>query len=70
MGSCASRQQPTAGPAHPLANVIVDHAAGERLSVPEPEQYEQLQGRGVKARIEGRNVLVGNAALLQENGVT
>lgn len=55
--------------AHPLAKVIVDHAADKKLSMPEPEQYEQLQGRGVKAQIEGLNVLVGNAALLQENGV-
>ena len=55
--------------AHPLAKVIVDHAAGQNLSVPEPERYEQLQGRGVKARIEGRSVLVGNPALLAENSV-
>jgi heavy metal translocating P-type ATPase len=55
--------------AHPLAKVIVDYAASKKLSVPEPEQYEQLQGRGVKAKIEGRAVLVGNAALLRENQV-
>lgn len=55
--------------AHPLAKVIVDYAASKKLSIPEPEQYEQLQGRGVRAKIEGRAVLVGNAALLRENSV-
>lgn len=57
--------------AHPLAKAVVNHAEHLNLTVPEPEpeQYEQLQGRGVKATIEGRSVLVGNAALLQENGV-
>lgn len=55
--------------AHPLAKAVVDHAARNRVVIPEPEQYEQLQGRGVKATIEGRAVLVGNSALLRESGV-
>lgn len=37
--------------------------------MPEPELFEELQGRGVKATVEGRPVLVGNAALLSESGV-
>ncbi len=55
--------------AHPLAKVIVEYAARKQIAVPEPEQFEQLQGRGAKARIDGRTVLVGNAALLVENSV-
>ena len=55
--------------AHPLAKAVVDYAARNQVAVPEPEQYEQLQGRGVKATVEGHDVLVGNAALLRENGV-
>ena len=56
--------------AHPLAKAIVDAAARDQVIVPEPESYAQVQGRGVRARVEGKNVLVGNPALLQENGVT
>ncbi|EWS61557.1 Cadmium, zinc and cobalt-transporting ATPase [Methylibium sp. T29-B] len=37
--------------------------------MPEPQQYEQIQARGVKATVEGRAVLVGNPALLSEAGV-
>jgi len=55
--------------AHPLAKAVVTHAERTQMIVPEPEQYEQLQGRGVKATIEGRKVLVGNSALLRESGV-
>ena len=55
--------------AHPLAKAVVDYAALKQIAVPEPEQYEQLQGRGVRATVEGRSVLVGNAALLRESGI-
>ena len=55
--------------AHPLAKAVVDAAAQRGIAVPEPESFEQLQGRGVKAGVEGRVVLVGNAALLRESGV-
>ena len=55
--------------AHPLAKAVVDYATFKQVTVPEPDQYEQLQGRGVIATVTGRKVLVGNAALLQENGV-
>jgi Cd2+/Zn2+-exporting ATPase len=55
--------------AHPLAKAVIDAATGESLDVPEPEAFEQLQGRGVRATVEGRTVLVGNASLLREAGV-
>lgn len=55
--------------AHPLAKAVIDAATGEGLDVPEPEAFEQLQGRGVRATVEGRTVLVGNASLLREAGV-
>jgi Cd2+/Zn2+-exporting ATPase len=55
--------------AHPLAKAVVDAANRKGISVPEPESFEQLQGRGVRATVEGRMVLVGNAALLRESGV-
>ena len=55
--------------AHPLAKAVVNAASARGIAVPEPESFEQLQGRGVKATVEGRAVLVGNAALLREAGV-
>lgn len=55
--------------AHPLAKAVVDAATRKGVAVPEPESFDQLQGRGVRATVEGRVVLVGNAALLCESGV-
>ena len=55
--------------AHPLAKAVVAAAAAKGIEVPEPESFDQLQGRGVKATVAGRVVLVGNAALLRESGV-
>lgn len=55
--------------AHPLAKAVVDYAVSNQIAVPEPDQYEQLQGRGVKATVDGRMVLIGNSALLRESGV-
>ncbi len=56
--------------AHPLARAVVAHAATLKLEVPEPQAFEAVQARGVKATVEGRAVLVGNPALLKESGVT
>ncbi|MBL8467755.1 heavy metal translocating P-type ATPase [Methyloversatilis discipulorum] len=56
--------------AHPLAKAVVQGASVRDIEVPEPQTFEQLNARGVKANIEGRLVLVGNAALLRESGVT
>lgn len=55
--------------AHPLAKAVVDYATQQNVTVPEPDAYEQLRGRGVKATVSGKSVLVGNPALLRENGV-
>lgn len=55
--------------AHPLAKAVVAAAAAQGIEVPEPDTFDQLQGRGVKATLAGRVVLVGNAALLRESGV-
>lgn len=55
--------------AHPLAKAVINKAEREGLQVPEPGAFEQLPGRGVKAQVEGKVVLVGNAALLRENGI-
>jgi P-type E1-E2 ATPase len=52
-----------------LAKAVVEAAARKGIAMPEPSDFEQLPGRGVKAAIEGRVVMVGNAALLRENGV-
>lgn len=55
--------------AHPLAKAVVTKAKEMGLSVPEPAEFEMVQGRGVKVIVDGKKVLAGNAKLLKENGV-
>jgi len=65
MASAADRRS-----AHPLANAVIEYAAKSGIAYPEPERFASVQGRGVEATVEGKRVLVGNAALLKEKGLT
>lgn len=53
---------------HPLALAIVRHAEEMGLDVPAATDTEALPGRGVRARIDGAEVVVGNVRLLEELG--
>lgn len=54
---------------HPLAKAVVARAEHMKLSVPEPTAFEVVPGRGVRATVEDRQVLVGNQAFLVENKI-
>lgn len=54
---------------HPLAKAILDRAAELKIAYPEPSGFEVIRGRGVRANIEGREILLGNAAMMEENVV-
>jgi Cu+-exporting ATPase len=55
---------------HPIASAIVQAAKAEGLAIPPAEAVEARPGRGVSGRVKGRDVLVGNARLLREAGVS
>jgi Cu+-exporting ATPase len=57
------------GSEHPLARAIVEGARERGLEVPEPEAFESVPGQGVRATVEGSEVLVGNRKLLSDAGV-
>ena len=57
------------GSEHPLAGAIVAGATDRGISIPPSQDFESITGRGVTALVEGRRVLLGNARLMQENGV-
>jgi P-type Cu+ transporter len=58
------------GSEHPLGEAIVRGARGRGLSLSEAEGFEAVTGGGVRARVEGREVLVGNRRFLTESGVS
>ena len=57
------------GSEHPLATAVVAHARELDLTVPAVERFESVAGKGVEASVEGRQVLIGNRALMTEHGV-
>ncbi|MHB8619094.1 MAG: heavy metal translocating P-type ATPase, partial [Chloroflexota bacterium] len=57
------------GSEHPLAEAIVAHARELDLALPKAERFEAIAGRGVEARVEGRELLLGNRALMDDRGV-
>src|SRR4051812_15571099 len=57
------------GSEHPLAAAIVAGAAERGLAVPAANAFESITGRGVRGSVDGRNVALGNAALLESLGV-
>lgn len=56
---------------HPLANAVTDYAKSEGLYTGErPEEFENISGRGISARLNGDDILLGNIKLLNDNGIT
>jgi Cd2+/Zn2+-exporting ATPase/Cu+-exporting ATPase len=53
---------------HPLAEAV-RHAAGQRgISLLEPESFETIPGMGIKARLNGDLVAVGNRRMMEHIG--
>ena len=51
---------------HPLAHAVVDAARARNLVWPPAEEVQVLPGRGLTAKVEGRECLLGNEALFDE----
>lgn len=54
---------------HPLAQAIVAAAEDKELSLWKAEAFEAVTGKGVQALIEQKQVLLGNANLMHDNGI-
>lgn len=55
------------GSEHPLAQAVVERAQLLGLSLPKAEAFEAVAGRGIRAKVNGREYLAGNLAFLEEN---
>ncbi|MFZ5762049.1 MAG: heavy metal translocating P-type ATPase [Thermodesulfobacteriota bacterium] len=55
---------------HPLAEAVVNAAKTKGLPLSEPSSFEAVTGRGIRATVNGRNVLVGNREFMAESGMT
>jgi Cd2+/Zn2+-exporting ATPase len=55
---------------HPTAKALTKLAGEAGVPLPEPKDFSETAGRGVKAEVAGAKVLVGRAQWLKDNGVT
>ena len=55
------------GSEHPLAQAVVERAQQLGLSLPKAGAFEAVAGRGIRAKVNGREYLAGNLAFLEEN---
>jgi Cd2+/Zn2+-exporting ATPase len=54
---------------HPVARAVVAMAERARVPIGTPSSFEEVAGRGVRAMVDGRSILVGRAAWLKEQGI-
>ncbi len=54
---------------HPLAQAIVTGATERGLGLVDPAEFDSVTGKGVRAIVEGREVLIGNRRLLDDAGI-
>jgi P-type Cu+ transporter len=57
------------GSEHPLAEAIVAGAEERRVELADTEDFEALTGKGVKGKVDGQPVALGNAKLLADLGL-
>ena len=54
---------------HPLAQAIVRRAKHDNLNISEATNFDSITGGGVHASVDGRDVMIGKAALLTDRRV-
>lgn len=55
---------------HPLAEAIVQGIQERNIELPNVEKFEAIPGYGVKAIVNGKEILVGTRKLMNNNGIT
>ncbi|MEM3173199.1 MAG: heavy metal translocating P-type ATPase, partial [Candidatus Nitrosotenuis sp.] len=57
------------GSEHPLAQAILRDATMKNIPIKNPQNFEAVSGMGVKAQVNGKQVLFGNRKLLRKFGI-
>jgi Cu+-exporting ATPase len=54
---------------HPLAQAIVEGAQTRKLELAEVKDFEAIPGHGVSAKVENKNILIGNLKLMNREKI-
>lgn len=55
---------------HPLAQAVVRRANADSITVPDAHDFNSITGGGVRASVDGHDVLIGKGALLEQQSIT
>ena len=58
------------GSEHPLGVAVLESARSHGLTLGSQSEFQSHTGRGVSGRVDGKNILIGNERLFEENGVS
>jgi Cu+-exporting ATPase len=58
------------GSEHPVAEAVIAEANNREIQLFSPENFQAIPGKGVKARLEIGQVIVGTSALMAEMGIS
>lgn len=58
------------GSEHPLGEAIIAGAKMKGLTISDPNSFESIAGHGVRAKFEGRDILLGNRKLMTKYGIS
>jgi Cu+-exporting ATPase len=54
---------------HPLGQAILNEAKKRSLRISEPIRFEALAGHGIRAQVNGKDILVGTSTLMKDNNI-
>nr|WP_279230371.1 copper-translocating P-type ATPase [Thermohalobacter berrensis] len=57
------------GSEHPLGEAIVRKAEEEGIELVNPENFEAIPGHGIYAKVEGKDVYIGNRKLMKDKNI-
>jgi Cu+-exporting ATPase len=54
---------------HPLAEALIKKAEMEKIELSNIEDFDAIPGKGIKAKVKGQQVLLGNQQFMKEAGI-
>ncbi len=58
------------GSEHPLGQSIVNEAIKKNLEILKYDDFKAIPGHGIEVLIDGKNILLGNEKLMEDNGIS
>lgn len=54
---------------HPLGEAIIKSAGERRIEIRDPKNFKAIEGHGIEAQVDGRDVILGNKKLMRDRHI-